>query len=119
MPHATGPSNGKHIPIRCLRQEGSEYFNYMGFHPLVLLALVDAHNKFIWYDIAASGSSSDDQIFQYSDLRQKIADNTIGFSSTVTCTYMNRSTIFGPAVEKGCRKRYQDFDQQVFGCCSP
>ena len=41
-----------------------------------LLALVD---KFIWFDIAVPGSSSNSQIFLYSDPSSKMADNTIGF----------------------------------------
>ena len=73
------PLDGKHIPIRCPRQEGSNYFNYKGFHSTALLALVDVGYKFNWFDIAAPGSSSDRQIFHYCDLRRKIEDNTIGF----------------------------------------
>ena len=69
----------KHMPIRCPRQAWSLYFNYKGFHSLVLMGLVDTDYKFIWFDIAACGSSSDSQIFLYNDLRQKIEDNTLAF----------------------------------------
>ena len=57
------------------------YFSYKRFHSGVLLALIDAEYKFIWYNIAATGSNSDAKIFNYGDLRQKIEDNTIGFPS--------------------------------------
>ena len=79
VPHATGALDGKNISMRCYRHGGSAYFNYKGFHFLVLLTMDDSEYKFIWYDIAAAGSSSDALIFNYSDLRQKIEDNTIDF----------------------------------------
>ena len=71
--HALGIMDGKHIPIRCLRKGGgSLYFNYKGSPFLVLLGLVDVDYNFIWFNIISCGSSSDSQIFLYSDLRQKI-----------------------------------------------
>ena len=69
----------KHIPTNCPRWKGSNYFNTKGFHSLVLIALVDADKKFIWFDIDTPWSSSDSHIFPYSDLRRKIEDNTTGF----------------------------------------
>ena len=76
LPHALGTIDEKHIHIRCFRLEP---FNYKGFHSMVLLAVVDADYKFIWFDIAALVLSSDNQIFLYSNLRQNIKDNTFGF----------------------------------------
>ena len=47
---------GKHIPISCPRREVNNYFHYKkGFHSVVLLGLVDADYKFIWFDITAPG----------------------------------------------------------------
>ena len=77
--HALEALDGKHIPIRCPRRGGCLYYNYKGFHLIVLLALVDGDYKFLWVDLGASGSSSDPQIFKHSDLRHKIQDLTIGF----------------------------------------
>ena len=50
LPRALGTTDGKHTPLRCPTSAGSRFFNYKGFHSLVLLALVDADNKFIWFD---------------------------------------------------------------------
>ena len=82
-----GLQTGNLNPIRCPRSTGSEYFNYEGFHSLVLLALVEADHKFTWYGSAVAGSISDAQIFGYSDLSQKTEDNTTGSppSSRVIC----------------------------------
>ena len=57
---------------------GSLYYNYKGFHSIVLLALVDADYKFMYVDVVANGSSSDAGIFQTTDLRQALEDDAAG-----------------------------------------
>ena len=47
----------------------------------MLLALVDAIYRFLWVDIGSSRSSSDTQIFNWSKLRKKIEDGTLGLPS--------------------------------------
>ena len=63
------------------KNHGSPYFSYKGFHSIVLMALVDADYKFIWVDIGANGSASDDAIFNHSDMKGVIENGTIGFSA--------------------------------------
>ena len=79
IPHALGALDGKHIPIRCPQGGDSIYRNYMGFHSIVLLAMVDGDYKFLWVEVRAAGSRSDAQTFKHSDLRHKIEDGSIGF----------------------------------------
>ena len=56
---------------------GSDY-NYKVFFSLVLLALVVAEYRFLWVNVGSSRSLSEAQIFNRSDLREKIKDATLG-----------------------------------------
>ena len=60
------------------KKSGSDYYNYKGFFSLVLLVLVDAEYRFLWIDCGSNGSSPEAQIFNKSDLREKIEDGTLG-----------------------------------------
>jgi len=70
FPHTCGALDGKHVACRCPPKSGSQYYNYKGFYSIVLLALVDADYKFIWADVGGTGSASDAQIYNDSELRE-------------------------------------------------
>ena len=70
--------DGKHVAIRCPSKEGSPYYNYKGFHSILLMALVDADYKFIYVDCGANGSGSDGGVFAATALREALEDGTIG-----------------------------------------
>jgi len=84
VPHACGALDGKLIACRRPRKSGSLYFNYKGFFSLVLLGLVDADYKFLWIDIGGQGHMSDAQIFNASELKECLEDNSIGFPAPDT-----------------------------------
>lgn len=73
-----GALDGKHIAIRCPPSGGSRYFNYRGFHSVVLLALVDAEYKFLFVGIGSPGSGSDGGIFSHTPLRHAFEGDTLG-----------------------------------------
>lgn len=78
FPHTLGALDGKHVPIRCPKNGGSLYYNYKGYHSIVLMALVDADYKFRWVNIGAQGEFSDAQIWNQSDLKQAIERGLMG-----------------------------------------
>jgi len=76
--HCLGALDGKHIAIKCPPNAGSIYYNYKGFHSIILMALVDADYKFSWVDIGSDGSSGDAQVFNNYELKECIEYDTAG-----------------------------------------
>ena len=76
--HCLGALDGKHIAIQCPRKAGSEFYNYKGFHSIILMALVDGDYKFSWVDVGSNGSAGDAQVFNKSELKECIEEDTVG-----------------------------------------
>ena len=72
------------LDVKPLKNGGSPYFSYKGYHPLIFMVLVDGDYKFIWVDIRADGSASDAAIFNHSEMKKVIENDTIGFCSRLT-----------------------------------
>ena len=77
-----GAIDGKHVAIRCPKNGGSLYFNYKGFHSIILFAFADANCKFMWEDVGVNGSSSDADIFKQLELRSDIINGTLQVPAT-------------------------------------
>ncbi|CAF4945820.1 unnamed protein product [Pieris macdunnoughi] len=71
FPHCLGSIDGKHINIESPPHSGTEYFNNKKTFSIVLLALVDAHYKFVFVDIGGQGRISDAGVFNNSLLWKK------------------------------------------------
>lgn len=65
------------MSIQAPPNEGSYYYNYKGFHSIVLLALVDANYNFIYVDCGGNGRISDGGIYKNSSLYKAINDNNM------------------------------------------
>ena len=58
--YAFAAIEGSHCPINCLAggaKSMKQYYNFKKFNSVVLLALVDAHYRFIWASIGARGNT--------------------------------------------------------------
>ena len=84
--YAIGAIDGKHFAIRCPRQGGSVYYNYKGYHSMILLALVDANYRILLADVVASGASSDASDFNDSELCEGLSKSTLGIPTTEVLT---------------------------------
>ena len=64
-----------HCPISCPAagaEPMKQYYNFKNFYSVVLLALVDAHYRFIWASIGAPGNTHYLAYFQSTSLWEKI-----------------------------------------------
>lgn len=68
LPHVLGALDGKHFHIECPKFGGSLYYNYKGFHSLVMMAMCDSKYRFIYVDIGHYGRDNDASIFGNSPL---------------------------------------------------
>ena len=59
----TGAAEGKHIAIIHSSNNGTEFYNYKVFFPIVLLAIVDYDYKLIFADVGCQGRISGGRVY--------------------------------------------------------
>ncbi|XP_037802039.1 protein ALP1-like [Penaeus monodon] len=70
FPMCIGALDGKRFFMRKPENTGSEYYDYKSRHSMIMLALVDAHYKFMYVDVGAQGCSSDAGVWDRCKLRE-------------------------------------------------
>lgn len=77
LPNCLGSIDGKHVAIRRPQNGGSLFYNYKGFHSVVLMAIADARYRFISIDVGAYGSEGDAGVFSNSKMGNAILNDEL------------------------------------------
>jgi hypothetical protein len=77
IPHCIGCVDGKHCQVYAFKNSGSKFFNYKKTFSLVLLAICDSDNNFVFVDVGAAGSESDGGVFRRSTFGKQLFSNNL------------------------------------------
>ena len=86
------PVDGKHVAIKKPPCSCFLYYNYKGFFSVVLMHLVDANYRFLWVDVGGDVAMSDGQIFNKSELKECLEDDSINFPDPDPLPYDDEDT---------------------------
>lgn len=77
FPHCLGALDGKHVRITPPANSGSYYYNYKGYHSLVLMAIANANYEFILVDFGTNGRISDGGVLMNTKFYEKLQNKTL------------------------------------------
>ena len=80
FPCAWAAVDGCHLPIVCPAggpEARKEYHNFKNFYSIVMMAIVDAKDRFVWVSIGFQGNSHDSVILQSTQLWTDISEKNI------------------------------------------
>lgn len=77
FPRCIGAVDGKHIRIEAPPTSGSEFYNYKGYHSIILFAIVDAEYNFIYISVGANGRAGDAAVWNDCEFRRTLEDNSL------------------------------------------
>ena len=78
FPNAWGAVDGKHVHLLHPPNSGSEFYNYKGFHSIVLMAIVGYDYKFLYVNVGCQGSISGRGVFKNTDLHLALETKQLG-----------------------------------------
>ncbi|XP_073507020.1 uncharacterized protein [Phyllobates terribilis] len=77
FPNCIGAVDGKHVRVQQPPRSGSRFFNYKKYFSVVLMAVADAHFKFVAIDVGAYGSTGDSRVFRSSQIGLQILQDGV------------------------------------------
>lgn len=77
FPNCLGAIDGKHVAINAPAHSGSVFYNHKQTFSVVLLALVDAHYRFIYVQVGEFGRASDGGVFASSAIGEGMEKKTL------------------------------------------
>lgn len=92
FPHCVGAMDGKHINLQAPIGSGTEYFNYKGFHSIVLFAVVDGNYNFIYANVGAQGRISDGGIFAATSFKESLDKMTMNLPTPCSLPGRTKAT---------------------------
>ncbi|KAM7300574.1 uncharacterized protein ISCGN_016185 [Ixodes scapularis] len=78
FPHSLGAIDGKHVTVECPPKSGSLDRNYKGTFSKSMLAVSDAHYRFLYVELGHHGSESDGGIFSRCKLQERLLQGQMG-----------------------------------------
>ncbi|XP_056390577.1 uncharacterized protein LOC130360640 [Hyla sarda] len=72
FPNCIGAVDGKHIRVQQPPHSGTRFYNYKKYFSIVLMAVADAHSRFVAIDVGNYGSSGDSRVLQVSAIGRQI-----------------------------------------------
>lgn len=94
FPNCLGAVDGKHVAIVPPPNSGSYFYNYKGFHSMVLMAVVNANYEFVMCDFGTNGRISDGGVIANTKFGEKLENNTLNIPDPQIITSSNRTLPF-------------------------
>lgn len=81
FPNCLGAVDEKHVAIVPPAGAGSHFFNYKGYHSIVLMGIANANYEFIYIDIGTNGRISDGGVLQKTTFFQRLNSKRLNLPS--------------------------------------
>ncbi|XP_073506956.1 uncharacterized protein [Phyllobates terribilis] len=85
FPNCIGAVDGKHVRVQQPPRSGSRFFNYKKYFSVVLMAVADAHFKFVAIDVGAYCSTGESRVFRSSQIGLQILQDGITLPAQDLC----------------------------------
>lgn len=106
FPMCIGAMDGKRFLLRKPQNTGSEFYDYKGHHSMIMLALVDAHYRFLYVDVGAQGRASDAGVGERCKLREYLEKEMLQVPPPDTLPYADNKVPYVIGDDAFPLKRY-------------